>query len=97
MSQPTILVAGAGGFIGGHLVADFVSRGYKNIRAVDIKPFDEWYQVFDGVENVAADLKELDACRAGVPRARTRSTTWPPTWAAWASSRTTRRCACCRC
>jgi GDP-D-mannose 3',5'-epimerase len=63
MSQPTILVAGAGGFIGGHLVADFISRGYKNIRAVDIKPFDEWYQVFDDVENVSADLKELEACR----------------------------------
>jgi GDP-D-mannose 3',5'-epimerase len=63
MSQPTILVAGAGGFIGGHLVADFISRGYKNIRAVDIKPFDEWYQVFDDVDNVSADLKELEACR----------------------------------
>ena len=63
MPQPTILVAGAGGFIGGHLVADFVSRGYKDIRAVDIKPFDEWYQVFDGVGNVTADLKELDACQ----------------------------------
>jgi GDP-D-mannose 3',5'-epimerase len=63
MSQPTILVAGAGGFIGGHLVADFISRGYKNIRAVDIKPFDEWYQVFDDVDNVSADLNELEACR----------------------------------
>lgn len=62
MSQPTILVAGAGGFIGGHLVADFVARGFKNIRAVDIKPFDEWYQVFDGVENVKADLQRRDAC-----------------------------------
>lgn len=64
MSQPTILVAGGGGFIGGHLVADFVARGFKNIRAVDIKPFDEWYQMFDGVENVSADLQGLDACEA---------------------------------
>jgi nucleoside-diphosphate-sugar epimerase len=64
MSQSTILVAGAGGFIGGHLVADLVARGVTNIRAVDVKPFDQWYQVFDGAENVSADLKELEACEA---------------------------------
>jgi nucleoside-diphosphate-sugar epimerase len=70
MPQPTILVAGAGGFIGGHLVADFVSRGYTNIRAVDIKPFDEWYQVFDAADNVSADLKDLDACEEACRGAR---------------------------
>ena len=56
-----ILVAGAGGFIGGHLVADLLRRGHTNIRAVDIKPLDEWYQVLD-VENVRADLKEREFC-----------------------------------
>jgi GDP-D-mannose 3',5'-epimerase len=64
MSNRTVLIAGAGGFIGGHLVADFVRRGITNIRAVDVKPLDEWYQVCDGVENVVANLKEKDACRA---------------------------------
>ncbi|QDT14136.1 NAD-dependent epimerase/dehydratase family protein [Alienimonas californiensis] len=64
MNNSTILVAGAGGFIGGHLVADLLRRGYENVRAVDVKPMDRWYQVFPEAENVVADLKELSACRA---------------------------------
>ena len=39
-----ILVCGAGGFIGGNLVADLLKLGYTDIRAVDQKPFKEWYQ-----------------------------------------------------
>src|SRR5690242_13138113 len=62
MSNDLVLVAGAGGFIGGHLVADLVRRGHSRIRAVDIKPVDEWYQLFPQVENVVADLKELPNC-----------------------------------
>ena len=61
-SKELIVVAGAGGFIGGHLVADLLSRGHSNVRAVDIKPVHEWFQIFDEVENVVADLKEKDAC-----------------------------------
>jgi uncharacterized protein YbjT (DUF2867 family) len=34
-----ILVTGAGGFIGGHLVAELRRRGAGRIRAVDVKPF----------------------------------------------------------
>jgi GDP-D-mannose 3',5'-epimerase len=63
MSNRTILVAGAGGFIGGHLVADFLARGFTDIRAVDVKPFDEWYQVHENVENVVADMREKEDCR----------------------------------
>ena len=62
MSRELIVVAGAGGFIGGHLVADLLRRGHTRIRAVDIKPQDDWYQVFNGVENVVADLKLADDC-----------------------------------
>jgi GDP-D-mannose 3',5'-epimerase len=62
MSNGMIVVAGAGGFIGGHLVAQLRLAG-RPIRAVDIKPLGEWYQVFDEVENVVADLKLRDACR----------------------------------
>ncbi len=51
-----ILVAGAGGFIGGSLVADLRRRGHRNIRAVDIKPVGEWYQSFLDVENLVLDL-----------------------------------------
>jgi nucleoside-diphosphate-sugar epimerase len=56
------VVCGAGGFIGGHLVADLIHQGYTNIRAVDIKPFDEWYQRFDNVENLQLDLQTKEAC-----------------------------------
>lgn len=61
-----ILVCGAGGFIGGHLVADLRRQGVKQIRAVDQKPFDQWYQRFDDVENVQLDLQHLDACEKAV-------------------------------
>ena len=44
-----ILVTGAGGFIGGHLVKELLSKKYL-VRAVDIKPFEKWYQIFDNVE-----------------------------------------------
>jgi len=57
-----ITVTGAGGFIGGHLVSDLRRLGHKRIRAVDIKPFEEWYQCFEDVENVAADLNLKDNC-----------------------------------
>jgi GDP-D-mannose 3', 5'-epimerase len=58
-----IVVCGAGGFIGGHLVADLLKQGYARIRAVDIKPLDQWYQRFEEVENLASvDLKELASC-----------------------------------
>ncbi|MGH7975445.1 MAG: NAD-dependent epimerase/dehydratase family protein [Limisphaerales bacterium] len=60
--QNKILVAGAGGFIGGHLVAELLRKGHKDIRAVDIKPFNEWHQHFPEVENLQLDLKLKDAC-----------------------------------
>ena len=41
--RPT-LVAGAGGFIGGHLVHRLVERGTP-VVAVDCKPLDAWYQL----------------------------------------------------
>jgi len=60
-----IVVAGGGGFIGGHLVADLLRQG-KQVRAVDIKPADEWHQRFDDAENRHLDLSEKDACREAV-------------------------------
>jgi nucleoside-diphosphate-sugar epimerase len=53
----TVVVTGAGGFIGGHLVNFFRKAGVKKIKAADIKPLDEWYQVFRDVENHAGPLK----------------------------------------
>ncbi len=59
-----ILIAGAGGFIGGHLVAELRRQGHSDLRAVDKKPFAEWYQRFDDVENHQLDLQHLEACDA---------------------------------
>jgi nucleoside-diphosphate-sugar epimerase len=58
-----VLVAGGGGFIGGHLVADLIGQGHR-VRSVDVKPLDEWYQVHEGAENVQADLSLLESARA---------------------------------
>jgi GDP-D-mannose 3',5'-epimerase len=59
----TALVTGAGGFIGGHLVRRLREDGVTTIRAVDAKPVHEWYQAFDDVENLHANLESVDECR----------------------------------
>ena len=61
-----VLVAGAGGFIGGWLVRNLQERGFTDVRAVDIKPLEEWYQVLPGVDNRVGDLRSLDACTDAV-------------------------------
>lgn len=55
-----ILVAGAGGFIGGALVRRLAERGHTRIRAVDRKPVGDWYQRTPGVENLCMDLSEKE-------------------------------------
>jgi nucleoside-diphosphate-sugar epimerase len=56
------VVCGAGGFIGGHLVKSLLENGVEVVRAVDVKPLDEWYQVTEGVENLSLDLKDQANC-----------------------------------
>lgn len=63
MSSKVTVVAGGGGFIGGHLVESLRKAGH-NVRSVDIKPLDDWYQVFDDVENVVADVSLLDNAKS---------------------------------
>ncbi|MDA9065693.1 NAD-dependent epimerase/dehydratase family protein [Candidatus Pelagibacter sp.] len=55
-----ILIAGAGGFIGGHLASRFIKD--KNIQLVcaDIKPKEYWFQTFDDSENYSLDLKDYN-------------------------------------
>jgi len=60
-----IVVTGGGGFIGGHLVKKWLDAGHQ-VRSVDIKPFDQWYQVHDGVENIVGDCKDLSVCHKAV-------------------------------
>ena len=60
--QKLALIAGGGGFIGGHLARTLSERGVQ-VRSVDIKPFDDWYQIPEGVEAHQLDLSELENCR----------------------------------
>jgi GDP-D-mannose 3', 5'-epimerase len=60
-SKQRVVVAGAGGFIGGHLVADLVCDGH-DVVAVDLKPFTEWHQQIDGAESKQLDLSLREAC-----------------------------------
>ncbi len=62
MKGMKVAVCGAGGFIGGHLVQHLMSQGVDVVRAVDVKPVDEWYLVSDGIENLTLDLKDKDSC-----------------------------------
>ena len=55
------LVAGAGGFIGGHLVKSLMAQGHEVICA-DVKPLEYWFQLFDANKNYSFDLKEYDNC-----------------------------------
>jgi GDP-D-mannose 3',5'-epimerase len=57
-----VVVCGAGGFIGGHLVQSLIANGADVIRAVDIKPLHEWYQVSRDVESLSLDLKDKASC-----------------------------------
>jgi len=56
-----ILVTGAGGFIGGHLVKRLLKDGY-NVVGADIKPLDYWFQKFDKAKNFSMDLNDYNNC-----------------------------------
>ncbi len=58
-----VVVTGAGGFIGGHLVADLLHHGFRQVRAVDVKPMEHWYQVFPEAESLRRDLSLRESCR----------------------------------
>lgn len=71
MPEGPVLVAGGGGFIGGHMVHRLVESGVRDIRAVDVKPIESWYRVHPQAQNIIADLRAEDACRDAIDGVRT--------------------------
>ncbi len=63
MARQRAVVCGGGGFIGGHLVAALRRREDCDVRAVDIKPLQDWYQRFADVESRVLDLRDKESCR----------------------------------
>jgi nucleoside-diphosphate-sugar epimerase len=60
-----VVVTGAGGFIAGHLVSELLNRGYQ-VRAVDKKPLNQWYQVSGKADNLVLDLNIKENCYMAV-------------------------------
>ena len=58
-----IVIAGAGGFIGGALTRYFHEQGDKRIRAVDKKPLSDWYQRVPGAGSLCLDVSKEENCR----------------------------------
>lgn len=57
-----VLVAGAGGFIGGQLVRDLENQGHT-VRAVDRKSLDHWFYRSATAESLIYDLKNRESCQ----------------------------------
>ena len=70
MHDGLVVVTGAGGFIGGALVASLRQQGHKRIRAVDVKPLEHWYQRTPEVENLILDLNLKESCEKAAKDAR---------------------------
>jgi GDP-D-mannose 3',5'-epimerase len=64
-----VLVTGAGGFIGGHLVRALLEQG-ETVRAVDRKPVEDWYQAFQDADNRQLDLSLLPSCQEAMDAVR---------------------------
>lgn len=63
-----ILVCGAGGFLGGHMIELLLRRGHRpqDIRAVSNRAVHLWLKRFEGVENIQMDLRYAIPCENAV-------------------------------
>ncbi len=62
MRKDLIVVTGGGGFIGAHLVRSLLQEGGSQVRAVDFRPVDDWYQASPESDNRVLDLRLIDGC-----------------------------------
>lgn len=56
-----VLIAGGGGFIGGHLSNFYYKKGYK-VYCVDIKKKNHWFQINPNINNLVADCRDPIVC-----------------------------------
>lgn len=61
------LICGGGGFIGGHIAKRLLNEGHE-VRCVDIKPLDLWFQKHDNVDNISLDLQSFENCKLAVKK-----------------------------
>ena len=88
-----ILVVGASGFIGGHLVKRLLEND-NFIVAVDIKPKEYWFQEYDNTQNYySMDMKEINNCRK-VTKILIMFLTWLAIWEVWVLLRIIKQNAC---
>ena len=63
IKNKNILIVGAGGFIGGHLVKKLLNAGNQIVTS-DIKPKEYWFQDFEEAKNFySMDMKDISNCR----------------------------------
>src|SRR4029453_3872975 len=46
------------------LVRQLIERGFRRVRAIDLKPLNEWFQVFPEAANAFADLGVVSGSRS---------------------------------
>ena len=57
LNRVRVLIAGGGGFIGGHLAASYLADGH-DVRCVDRTSLQHWHQQLPGTERIVADLND---------------------------------------
>lgn len=58
-----VLICGAGGFIGGHMVKSLLANGASKVRGVDMKPIEEWHQTSPDEETLVLNLQDRENCQ----------------------------------